>query len=206
MSQKQTSTLLDFLDNMDIEEAKKQEKKEATESDEKPDEGKSDEKLSDLDIDGNDCKDNRKVFIFSNDFKVVITTKTSKEKSPNKKERKQLFLDSYIDLLNYILEEYYIQEKFSYIDLDMLIKQYSYNQIKNSRLWDIITINCPENKKLLFSGIEKEMKIGNKKFDTLVNINFKKFYKYFKTNDDVIIKGSNIIDLNGLFKTLKDYS
>ena len=104
MSQKQTSTLLDFLDNMDIEEAKKQEKKEATESDEKPDEGKSDEKLSDHDIDGNDCKDNRKVFIFSNDFEVVKTTKTSKEKSPNKKERKQLFLDSYIDLLNYILE------------------------------------------------------------------------------------------------------
>ena len=191
---------------MEIEEAEKQEEKEATESNEKPDfvyEKEKNERISDQNI---DYQENKKRLILSDNLINVKTTKTSKTKTPNKKERKQLFLDSYIDLLNYILDEYEIQEKLSYIDFAILLKQYSYNQIKNSRLWEIITINCPENKKLLFSGIEKEMKIGNKKFDTLVNINFKKFYKYFKTNDDVIIKGSNIIDLNGLFKTLKDYS
>ena len=206
MSQKQTSTLEELLNKMEIEEAEKQEEKEATESNEKPDfvyEKEKNERISDQNI---DYQENKKRLILSDNLINVKTTKTSKTKTPNKKERKQLFLDSYIDLLNYILDEYEIQEKLSYIDFAILLKQYSYNQIKNSRLWEIITINCPENKKLLFSGIEKEMKIGNKKFDTLVNINFKKFYKYFKTNDDVIIKGSNIIDLNGLFKTLKDYS
>ena len=172
------------------------EEKEATESNEKPD-------FSDQNI---DCQENKKRLILSDNLINVKTTKTSKTKTPNKKERKQLFLDSYIDLLNYILDEYEIQEKLSYIDFAILLKQYSYNQIKNSRLWEIITISCPKNKELLFSGIEKEMKIENKKFEILVSINFKKLYKYFKTDDDVIIKGSNIIDLNGLFKTLKDYS
>ena len=196
MSQKQISTLEEILNKDEIEEAEKQEEKEATESNEKPD-------FSDQNI---DCQENKKRLILSDNLINVKTTKTSKTKTPNKKERKQLFLDSYIDLLNYILDEYEIQEKLSYIDFAILLKRYSYNQIKNSRLWEITTINCPENKKLLFSGIEKEMKIENKKFEILVSINFKKLYKYFKTDDDVIIKGSNIIDLNGLFKTLKDYS
>ena len=206
MSQKQTSTLEELLNKMEIEEAEKQEEKEATESNEKPDfvyEKEKNERISDQNI---DYQENKKRLILSDNLINVKTTKTSKTKTPNKKERKQLFLDSYIDLLNYILDEYEIQEKLSYIDFDILLKQYSYNQIKNSRLWKIITVNCPENKELLFAGIEKEMKIGNKKFETLVSINFKKLYKYFKTDDDVIIKGSNIIDLNGLFKTLKDYS
>ena len=206
MSQKQTSTLEELLNKMEIEEAEKQEEKEATESNEKPDfvyEKEKNERISDQNI---DYQENKKRLILSDNLINVKTTKTSKTKTPNKKERKQLFLDSYIDLLNYILDEYEIQEKLSYIDFAILLKQYSYNQIKNSRLWEIITINCPENKKLLFSGIEKEMKIENKKFEILVSINFKKLYKYFKTDDDVIIKGSNIIDLNGLFKTLKDFS
>ena len=205
MSQKQTSTLEELL-NMEIEEAEKQEEKEATESNEKPDfvyEKEKNERISDQNI---DYQENKKRLILSDNLINVKTTKTSKTKTPNKKERKQLFLDSYIDLLNYILDEYEIQEKLSYIDFAILLKQYSYNQIKNSRLWEIITISCPENKELLFSGIEKEMKIENKKFEILVSINFKKLYKYFKTDDDVIIKGSNIIDLNGLFKTLKDFS
>ena len=206
MSQKQTSTLEELLNKMEIEEAEKQEEKEATESNEKPDfvyEKEKNERISDQNI---DYQENKKRLILSDNLINVKTTKTSKAKTQNQKESKQLFLDSYIDLLNYILDEYEIQEKLSYIDFDILLKQYSYNQIKNSRLWKIITINCPENKELLFAGIEKEMKIGNKKFETLVSINFKKLYKYFKTDDDVIIKGSNIIDLNGLFKTLKDYS
>ena len=196
MSQKQTSTLEEILNKDEIEEAEKQEEKEATESNEKPD-------FSDQNI---DCQENKKRLILSDNLINVKTTKTSKTKTPNKKERKQLFLDSYIDLLNYILDEYEIQEKLSYIDFAILLKRYSYNQIKNSRLWEIITNSCPKNKELLFSGIEKEMKIENKKFEILVSINFKKLYKYFKTDDDVIIKGSNIIDLNGLFKTLKDFS
>ena len=206
MSQKQTSTLEELLNKMEIEEAEKQEEKEATESNEKPDfvyEKEKNERISDQNI---DYQENKKRLILSDNLINVKTTKTSKAKTQNQKESKQLFLDSYIDLLNYILDEYEIQEKLSYIDFDILLKQYSYNQIKNSRLWKIITVNCPENKELLFAGIEKEMKIGNKKFETLVSINFKKLYKYFKTDDDVIIKGSNIIDLNGLFKTLKDYS
>ena len=206
MSQKQTSTLEEILNKDEIEEAEKQEEKEATESNEKPDfvyEKEKNERISDQNI---DYQENKKRLILSDNLINVKTTKTSKTKTPNKKERKQLFLDSYIDLLNYILDEYEIQEKLSYIDFAILLKQYSYNQIKNSRLWEIITNSCPKNKELLFSGIEKEMKIENKKFEILVSINFKKLYKYFKTDDDVIIKGSNIIDLNGLFKTLKDYS
>ena len=206
MSQKQTSTLEELLNKMEIEEAEKQEEKEATESNEKPDfvyEKEKNERISDQNI---DYQENKKRLILSDNLINVKTTKTSKTKTPNKKERKQLFLDSYIDLLNYILDEYEIQEKLSYIDFAILLKQYSYNQIKNSRLWEIITISFPKNKELLFSGIEKEMKIENKKFEILVSINFKKLYKYFKTDDDVIIKGSNIIDLNGLFKTLKDFS
>ena len=206
MSQKQTSTLEELLNKMEIEEAEKQEEKEATESNEKPDfvyEKEKNERISDQNI---DYQENKKRLILSDNLINVKTTKTSKTKTPNKKERKQLFLDSYIDLLNYILDEYEIQEKLSYIDFAILLKRYSYNQIKNSRLWEIITNSCPKNKELLFSGIEKEMKIENKKFEILVSINFKKLYKYFKTDDDVIIKGSNIIDLNGLFKTLKDFS
>ena len=205
MSQKQTSTLEELL-NMEIEEAEKQEEKEATESNEKPDfvyEKEKNERIPDQDI---DYQENKKRLILSDNLINVKTAGASKTKTPNKKERKQLFLDSYIDLLNYILDEYEIQEKLSYIDFAILLKRYSYNQIKNSRLWEIITNSCPKNKELLFSGIEKEMKIENKKFEILVSINFKKLYKYFKTDDDVIIKGSNIIDLNGLFKTLKDFS
>ena len=206
MSQKQTSTLEELLNKMEIEEAEKQEEKEATESNEKPDfvyEKEKNERISDQNI---DYQENKKRLILSDNLINVKTAGASKTKTPNKKERKQLFLDSYIDLLNYILDEYEIQEKLSYIDFAILLKQYSYNQIKNSRLWEIITNSCPKNKELLFSGIEKEMKIENKKFEILVSINFKKLYKYFKTDDDVIIKGSNIIDLNGLFKTLKDFS
>ena len=206
MSQKQTSTLEELLNKMEIEEAEKQEEKEATESNEKPDfvyEKEKNERIPDQDI---DYQENKKRLILSDNLINVKTAGASKTKTPNKKERKQLFLDSYIDLLNYILDEYEIQEKLSYIDFAILLKRYSYNQIKNSRLWEIITNSCPKNKELLFSGIEKEMKIENKKFEILVSINFKKLYKYFKTDDDVIIKGSNIIDLNGLFKTLKDFS
>ena len=208
MQQKETSSLFEFYANMEIED-EKQKEKEVTESNEKPilkNGEEANEKISDQNM---EYQNNKKGLIPSNNLIDMKTTKTSKiaeTKTPNKKERKQLFLDSSIDLLNYILDEYEINERFFHINFDMLLRQYSYKEIKDFRLREIIAIIFPENIELLLSGIKKEMKTGNKIFGTLANFRFKRLYKYFKKNDDVILKGFNLFFLNGLFKTLKDFS
>ena len=127
-----------------------------------------------------------------------------KEESDIKKGKIQKFLDSSIDMFNNILDDYEIKEKFSYVDVDMLLEKYSYKKIKRAGLWELIVFKCPGNIKILNSAIKKEMELGNSIFRILINFKFKKLYKYFKNDGTVITEDGKIFIFNeDVFKTLK---
>ena len=212
MEPKETTTLDQFYSAMEEEEEKekiKLSKAKETESDQsssKIKEENNDKMPKNLSI----CQQNKAKNISQENIIIGETALTSKPKSAKKEEsdikkgKIQQFLDSSIDMFNNILDDYEIKEKFSYVDVDMLLEKYSYKKIKRAGLWELIVFKCPGNIKILNSAIKKEMELGNSIFRVLVNFKFKKLYKYFKNDGTVITEDGKIFIFNeDVFKTLK---
>jgi len=127
-----------------------------------------------------------------------------------------LFLDSVIDMLNFIIISYSkevkkIIEKLSYLKTEILLLKMPLYLIKLQRLMNIIILACPENKEKIYAVIEEERKMVNGKtkakltiFETLVNLNFGELYEYFIQDSKIIVKGWKIYYLEDAFKTLSD--
>ena len=213
MEPKETTTLDQFYSAMEVEEEEKEKiklsKAKETESDQsssKIKEEKDDKMSENLYI----CQQNKAKNISQENIIIGETALTSKPKSAKKEEsdikkgKIQQFLDSSIDMFNNILDDYEIKEKFSYVDVDMLLEKYSYKKIKRAGLWELIVFKCPGNIKILNSAIKKEMELGNSIFRILINFKFKKLYKYFKNDGTVITEDGKIFIFNeDVFKTLK---
>ena len=212
MEPKETTTLDQFYSAMEEEEEKekiKLSKAKETESDQsssKIKEENNDKMSKNLYI----CQQNKAKNISQENIIFGETALTSKPKSAKKEEsdikkgKIQQFLDSSIDMFNNILDDYEIKEKFSYVDVDMLLEKYSYKKIKRAGLWELIVFKCPGNIKILNSAIKKEMELGNSIFRILINFKFKKLYKYFINDGTVITEDGKIFIFNeDVFKTLK---
>ena len=118
-----------------------------------------------------------------------------------------LFLDSVINLLNYIITEEYkskSKKKLTLPDINLILKEMSLNQIKSKKILDLIIINKKENINIIFHTIKIEKKKGKTIFENLINLCFKELYNYFINDCRVIIVGKYIYNLNGVFKTLID--
>ena len=114
------------------------------------------------------------------------------------------FFCSVIDMLNQIIEKYKYDEKLFYPNINLLLKEMTTYTIKFRKISEIITLKCPQNMDIIFHVLEIEKKEGKTIFKTLINFRFEELYKYFITDDTVIIKENYIYDLREIFKTLSD--
>ena len=107
-------------------------------------------------------------------------------------------------MLNQIIEKYKYEEKLFYPNINLLLKEMTPYTIKFRKISEIITLKCPQNMDIIFHVLEIEKKEGKTIFKTLINFTFEELYKYFITDDTVIIKENYIYDLREIFKTLSD--
>ena len=107
-------------------------------------------------------------------------------------------------MLNQIIEKYKYDEKLFYPNINLLLKEMRTYTIKFRKISEIITLKCPQNMDIIFHVLEIEKKEGKTIFKTLINFRFEELYKYFITDDTVIIKENYIYDLREIFKTLSD--
>ena len=114
------------------------------------------------------------------------------------------FLCSVIDLLNRIMEKYKYDETLFYPNINLLLKELTPYTIKFRKISEIITLKCPQNMDIIFHVLEIEKKEGKTIFKTLINFTFEELYKYFITDDTVIINDHYIYDISEDFKTLSD--
>ena len=114
------------------------------------------------------------------------------------------FLCSVIDLLNRIMEKYKYDETLFYPNINLLLKEMTPYTIKFRKISEIITLKCPQNMDIIFHVLEIEKKEGKTIFKTLINFTFEELYKYFITDDTVIINDHYIYDISEDFKTLSD--
>ena len=213
-------TLEDILEAIPVEEKPEEDETEAIPDFIKQEKSKKEEKEDDkLKTQPINFQTNKEVLNTGNNlsFGNFMTAFETKQK-----EKKililGLFLTSVIDMLNIIIDTYtskedIILEKLSYLNIEVLLEKMPLYLIKLQRLMDIIILCCPENEKKIYSTIDEErkmlVKVENKNikptaFETLVNLKFKKLYKYFIKDCKIITKGWRIYYLEEAFKTLSD--
>ena len=141
-----------------------------------------------------------------NNIMSLDEEKTEFETKPldKKYKKKQLYLNSIIDLFNYICTKYGEIKKLSYVEFRKLLKNWNTDEIKEMRLFDIISLDCPENEEIIYSTIDKERETKYSNFETLINSKFKELYKCFIKDEKNVTFGNYKFDLGYAFKTLSD--
>ena len=199
MTNIEDSNLLDILNQLDDEDNES-----LTEiilnSDSKS--GKSSDDKFDNFMDIDDIKKNH----LENNIMSLDEEKTEFETKPfdKKYKKKQLYLNSVIDLFNYICIKYGEINKLSYVEFRKLLKNWTTDEIKEMRLFDIISLDCLENEEIIYSTIDKERETNNSKFETLINSKFKELYKCFIKDEKIVTFGNYKFDLGDAFKTLNE--
>lgn len=154
-------------------------------------------------MDMDDIKKNH----LENNIMSLDEEKTEFETKPlldKKYKKKQLYLNSVIDLFNFICTKYGEIKKLSYVEFRKLLKNWNKDEIKEMRLFDIISLDCLDNEEIIYSTIDKERETNNNNFENLINSKFKELYKCFIKDEKIVTFGHNKFDLGDTFKTLND--
>ena len=208
MTNGEDKTIVELLDEFPLEEQSEEEQTEIIANIPNSEIEKGDDRLNTkttyLNFQNNkDVVDEKQNLSFEN-FLTAYETEESKRKT----KILHLFLDSLIDMLNHIIfsyqKKYKSLEKLSYLNIDKILENIPLYLIRFQKLLEIIGLGCPENKRKIFSVIEKETKEKLTAFETLINFKFEELYDYFIKNCTIITSGWYIYDLTGIFKTFGD--
>ena len=132
------------------------------------------------------------------------TTKTKTYKEQKEENELNSCVNSITDLINELIQSYDpIEKKLQYPDLKNLLETWSFEDIKEFRIYKLYIFDSLDNKKILDNVIKIESESKNTFLRNLMDFTIDKMINYFLKDDKIIIHGHYIYELKE-FKTYYD--